>query len=222
MPPPWTRGNGATAGCWRTTCWTPEAGKRAPTSPEGTPPGFPVNDVLGLTLARALVAAGRYREADALLSRLEVLPYEGAGDGRLYYRQAKLMLAVEAIGASRWAEATRLIAAARLWPERLGAGKPYDDYTDERLEDWLLADVLDRRGKRGEARALWTRLAADRRTNGSAGDILPLWALQRLGRGAEAAPSLAQWPAARTAAGPDGAVLSAWAATRPLPPSGVR
>ena len=34
-----------------------------------------------------------------------------------------------------------LIAKARLWPERLGAGKPYPADVDERLEDVLAAWV---------------------------------------------------------------------------------
>ncbi len=163
---------------------------------------FPENYIVGLTLARALLAARAYHEADRLLARLEVLPYEGASDGRGYYREAKLMLAVEAMGKRRWSEATRLIAEARLWPERLGAGKPYPEYTDERLEDWLLADLLARRGRKAEARALWERLAADERRNGSASDVLPAWALERLGR--------AETPAAASEAGVDGRVLRAW------------
>jgi len=177
---------------------------------------LPANYILGLTLARSLVAAGGYREADALLAVLDVLPYEGARDGHVLYRQAKLMLAVEAIGARKLDAAAQLIASARQWPERLGAGKPYDADNDERLEDWLLADVLDRGGKRGEAIALWTRLASNRTATGSASDVLPLWSLERLGRSAEAKALLVSWPESRIAAGGDGVVLSAWtAATAP-------
>jgi len=120
---------------------------------------FPASYILGLTLARSLVAAGSYRESDALLAHLEVLPYEGARDGHVVYREAKLMLAADAIRARRWSEARGLIAAAREWPERLGAGKPYAADVDERLEDWLLAMVLGRSGKRAEAQVIETRLA---------------------------------------------------------------
>ncbi len=116
---------------------------------------FPDNYILGLTLATALVANGEYRAADSLLATLEVLPYEGRHDGHVLYRQAKLMLAVQAIGEEQWDSAAALIAAARLWPERLGAGKPYDADIDERLEDLLLADVRYRSGESQEsARAL--------------------------------------------------------------------
>ena len=107
---------------------------------------FPDNYILGLTLATALVANGDYAAADSALATLDVLPYEGRHDGRVLYRQAKLMLAVQAIREERWDSATALIAAARLWPERLGAGKPYDADIDERLEDLLLADVRYRSG----------------------------------------------------------------------------
>ncbi len=107
---------------------------------------FPANYILGLTLATALVAHGEFQAADSLLANLEVLPYEGRHDGHVLYRQAKLMLALQAIEREQWDSATALIEAARLWPERLGAGKPYAADIDERLEDLLLADVRYRSG----------------------------------------------------------------------------
>ena len=110
---------------------------------------FPSNYILGLTLAKAQVADGQFRDADVILSRLEILPYEGAADGRALYRQAKLGLAREAISANRMTAARTLIAAAREWPERLGAGKPYAADLDERLEDSLLTVVNTR--ERGRA-----------------------------------------------------------------------
>lgn len=114
---------------------------------------FPANYILGLTLAKSLLATGTYREADALLAKLEVLPYEGAGEAHVLYRQAKLKLATEAIEAKKWGAARELIAAARVWPERLGAGKPYDADGDERLEDSLLAVVHERSGAKPGAAA---------------------------------------------------------------------
>ena len=69
------------------------------------------------------------------------------------------MLAVNAIAARRWDDATRLIAAAREWPERLGAGKPYAADLDERLEDWLLADVRAKSGLAADVEATRARLA---------------------------------------------------------------
>jgi glyoxylase-like metal-dependent hydrolase (beta-lactamase superfamily II) len=91
------------------------------------------------------VAGGRYAEADQRLARLTILPYEGAGEGRVLYREAKLMLAVDALRNNKVSVALRAIAAAREWPERLGAGKPYPADIDERLEDWLEALARHRR-----------------------------------------------------------------------------
>ena len=121
---------------------------------------IPASYILGLTLVRAELAAGHHADADAILERLEVLPYEGAAEGHSLYREAKLMLAVDAMHANRWDEANRLIAAAREWPERLGAGKPYAELVDERLEDWLVADIRSRTADTDQAAATRMRLAA--------------------------------------------------------------
>ena len=50
------------------------------------------------------------------------------------------------------------MAAAREWPEHLGAGKPYAENVDERLEDWLQAQCLERLGRAAESRAILDRL----------------------------------------------------------------
>jgi Tfp pilus assembly protein PilF len=171
---------------------------------------FPGNDRLGLTLARALVAARRWGEADSALARLDVLPQEGASEAHTLYREAKLMLAVEAMAARRWKDAAALVAAAREWPERLGEGKPYEADVDERLEDWLSASILERSGRRAEAMRIWRRLAADARRTGTASDVLRLWSLERLGRGEEAAAALRERSTSRLTTGVEGRVLDAW------------
>jgi hypothetical protein len=177
---------------------------------------------LGLTLAKVAVATGRNGEADRLLAGLTVLPYEGAGESRILYRQAKLMLAVEAIGAHRWTAAARLIAAARQWPERLGVGKPYPADVDERLEDWLLADLLDRSGKGAAAREVLERLANAGIDTGSPSDVLASWALRRLGRHAESAKRAVAGtddPRLMTAGSAgDGTVLRRWLLSLPRRP----
>ena len=145
---------------------------------------FPGNEILGLTFAKALVAAGRYGEADSALGRLDVLPQEGASEAHALYREAKLMLAVDAMAARRWKDAATLVAAAREWPERLGEGKPYEADVDERLEDWLSASILERSGSREETE-----------------------------RGKQAAAALREWSASRLTTGVEGRVLGAWRRT---------
>jgi hypothetical protein len=173
---------------------------------------FASNDIVRLMFVRTLVAAGEFVEADRELQRLDILPQEGANEVHALYRQTKLVLAVDAISARKWKEAASLVSAAREWPERLGEGKPYDADVDERLEDWLEAAIMDGSGRHGEALQRWSRLAADTRKTATASDVLPLWALERLGRNAEAADSLREWSRDRLTRGADGHVLERWLA----------
>ena len=142
---------------------------------------FPENEILGLTFTRALVAGGRYAEADSALARLDVLPQEGASEAHALYRETKLMLAVDAMGGRRWTDAATLVDAARQWPERLGEGKPYEADVDERLEDWLSASILERSGNR-----------------------------ETVTRGEQAMAALREWSTSRPTAGVEGRVLAAW------------
>ena len=89
--------------------------------------------MLGMLYARALILNKKYGEADKLLSKIEVLPNEGATIGRQLYRESKLMLAVENMKSGNCKKALQYIADSKLWPERLGVGKPYDE--DRRPND---------------------------------------------------------------------------------------
>jgi tetratricopeptide (TPR) repeat protein len=118
----------------------------------------PDNYMLGMLHAKSLLLSERYAEASDALGKLNVLPYEGATEGRALYREAELMLAAADARAGKWADAAKRVAAAREWPEHLGAGKPYAENVDERLEDRLQAKCLERLGRVAESRALLDRL----------------------------------------------------------------
>jgi len=77
------------------------------------------------------------KDVDLLLIKINIIPFEGATDGRELYREAKLMQAVEQINQQKYTKALALISDAKKWPENLGVGKPYDEDIDTRLEDWL-------------------------------------------------------------------------------------
>ena len=177
----------------------------------------PGNYILGMLHARTLLRTARYADADALLRRLEVLPFEGATEGRTLYREAQLMLAADALRASRLDAFLDRVKAAREWPEQLGAGKPYPENVDERLEDWLEATGLERSGRRPEAGAILARLAADRRPG--FGLLLVALARKRLGHAADAERALSEW-----AAGTKDPALVGWGralvAGAPVPLSG--
>ncbi len=135
---------------------------------------FPRSYILGLSHARMLLAAGRHGEASALLDTLVILPYEGAAEGHALYREAKLLMAVDAIRDRRWDQAAALITSARAWPERLGAGRPYDADVDERLENALAAELEARRAG-GSAPAQHARLRALAADGGMDARVVAYW-----------------------------------------------
>jgi Tfp pilus assembly protein PilF len=150
----------------------------------------PANYIIGMLHARTLMRAHRYQDALDLLSGLEVLPYEGATEGRSLYREANLMLALQALSDAQYDAAERFVAAARHWPEHLGAGKPYPEDTDERLEDWLQAAVLDARGAPDGARTALSRIIQFKGQGSGVGTLITALALTRLERGSEATARL--------------------------------
>ncbi|MFT3949637.1 MAG: DUF5107 domain-containing protein [Agriterribacter sp.] len=98
----------------------------------------PDNLIMGMLYARMLLLNKKYAETDRLLTGLQIIPFEGATEGRLLYREAKLMQAVAALQQKKYSVAKKFIAQGKLWPENLGVGKPYEDNIDTRLEDWML------------------------------------------------------------------------------------
>ena len=133
---------------------------------------FPENYIIGMLHARTLLLNARVADAAAVLDRLNVLPFEGSTDGRTLYREAQLLLGAEAFRTGNVDGAARRVASAREWPEHLGAGKPYPEDVDERVEDWMSAQCLERAGKGAEARVLLERLAAAPKTRGAVGGLL--------------------------------------------------
>jgi len=123
---------------------------------------FPENFALGMEYARALIDTNQYQAALDDLDRLEVLPYEGASEGRVLYEKAHLLLAGENIRNKKYEEALAHIAKSRQWPEHLGVGKPYNP--DERLQDvmerYCRDKLSDRTGPAINSREL-TKLRAD-------------------------------------------------------------
>jgi tetratricopeptide (TPR) repeat protein len=168
---------------------------------------FPANYILGMLHAKALLANGRYRESAGVLSRLQVLPYEGSVEGRRLYRETQLMLAVEAFRKGDAGGALRSIDAARLWPENLGAGKPYPENVDERLEDFLAAQTLARRGRSTDSAALLQRILDYGGRERGAGTLVHALALRQVGRESDGRQLVADWSARDPAS-----ALAAWAA----------
>lgn len=97
----------------------------------------PDNYIMGMLYAKTLLLNKKYATADSLLTKLKILPFEGATVGRQLYHEAKLMQAIAEMKNKQYKKALQFIADAKLWPENLGVGKPYDEDIDERLEEWM-------------------------------------------------------------------------------------
>lgn len=105
------------------------------------------NYVMGMLYAKALLLNKKYKETDVLLTGLQILPFEGATIGRQLYHEAKLMQAVAAYNKKQYKKVLPLVSEAKLWPQNLGVGKPYDSEIDERLENWLDYKTYSAMGK---------------------------------------------------------------------------
>ena len=147
-----------------------------------------------MLLAKAQVLNGQYKAATDLLKKTTILPYEGATDGRQLYREAWLMQAVDQLNSRRYTAALGSIDKAKQWPENLGAGKPYDDMLDLRLEHYLEALAYERNKQEEKAREKLTAITnADPRSGYQATDLITALAYRKMGQVAEGEKLLKEW-----------------------------
>jgi tetratricopeptide (TPR) repeat protein len=107
-------------------------------------------------LARSYVLNREYVAGLKILDTLTVLPFEGARYTREVYRQACVLAAADEMKAGSYAKAAKLLEKARQWPERLGAGKPYD--VDNRLEDYLEGVCSKKSGNSVRAKQIFDQI----------------------------------------------------------------
>lgn len=93
------------------------------------------NFSLGLQYAKTLELNNNYDACISLLKSIQVLPGEGATEGRTIWRKVNLEMAQEWIKSEKYRKALTNIDQARLWPVNLGVGKPYQ--VNEQHEDSL-------------------------------------------------------------------------------------
>ena len=154
---------------------------------------FPQSYIMQFLLARTLLVSDRPAEALGILDTLAILPFEGARYGRDAYRQACIGSALRALGARDTSGALGLIEHARLWPERLGAGEPYN--ADTRPEDYMQARIWRARGDTSRAGAMLRKIIDDsgsRRGPANAQDLIGACALRDLGKQALAEKYLSE------------------------------
>jgi tetratricopeptide (TPR) repeat protein len=168
----------------------------------------PEKPALVMDYAKALLHNGKPEACLKLLERSRVLPYEGAWEGRDLYRQAHLFSAAMSLKNKQYGAAAASAERAKLWPEHLGVGKPFD--VDERVENFIRATAVEKSGDREEAKRLYASVCTDTEKFRSSWDSVHLFgamALRKTGKEEEALRLLADWRTARGEADP----LFAWA-----------
>jgi len=168
------------------------------------------NYIMGMLYAKALLLNKRCAECSQLLSKIDILPFEGATVGRELYREAKLMQAIEKMGRKNYTSALTLINDAKKWPLNLGVGKPYQDNLDERLEDWMDYLCYQQTGKKDEAQASLQKIIQfNPKVENTVSNFLPAnhlvtaWAIEKLDGRAAAV----KWIDAQAEQYPDNKIL---------------
>jgi tetratricopeptide (TPR) repeat protein len=158
----------------------------------------PGHFIMGPFHAKNLLLNKKYKEADVLLTKINILPSEGATEGHELYREAKLMQAAQMMHKKNYKAAGKFIAESRLWPENLGVGKPYSEDIDMRLEDWMDYVCLIQLKKTKEADEMLNRIIQfePQMIDNTVMNFLPAnalataWAFEQLNRKDEAIPWL--------------------------------
>ena len=155
---------------------------------------FPSDFRINMLLAKTLLLTKQYKAATDLLDKTTILPYEGATDGRQLYREAWLMQAVAHLKGKNPKAALASVNKAKLWPENLGAGKPYDDNIDLRVENYLEALVYEKTKQPAKAQQKYTEIIAARQSRRhQATDLITALAYKKLNRADEGESLLKSW-----------------------------
>ncbi|UOE51864.1 DUF5107 domain-containing protein [Mucilaginibacter sp. SMC90] len=147
----------------------------------------PDNYIIGMLYAKTLLLNKRYSECGKLLSRIDILPFEGATIGRELYRETELMQAVQKLDAKNYNAALTYITEAKKWPANLGVGKPYAENIDERLEDWMTYLCYTKMGQTEDAKQYLQKIIAFKpQIDNTVSNFLPAnhlvtaWAIEKI------------------------------------------
>ena len=109
----------------------------------------PENVTIGMLYANTLIDLGEFESCLKFLENFEVLPFEGAQEGRNIYHKVCIKLAVKFFEKRNYKKALKYAQKASLWPKNLGVGKHYD--VDERLHNFLIATLFEKLNNKEQA-----------------------------------------------------------------------
>ena len=150
--------------------------------------------VINFDHAMSLLYNNKYEESVKILEKIRILPHEGAGYGRMAWKNANLFNALKYYSANSLKRATVYTSNAYKWPENLGVGRPFN--VDERAEDFISALILEKSGKKKEASAMFEKVAgynSGKPSNNRSINYLSVLALNRMGKNNEADVYFNNW-----------------------------
>ncbi len=146
----------------------------------------PGNYALGLHFAKALERNNKFQECVQLLQKINVLPNEGATEGRIIWRYANIGAALDFMKEEKYRKAITSINMAKQWPVNLGVGKPY--IVDERPEDFIALQCFKKLKETGSVQLMQNKIMTYSEKDNSGlniNDFLTAWILKETGKQAE-------------------------------------
>ncbi len=117
---------------------------------------YPEKAVIGMLYAKTLIKLKEYKSCLNFLERFDVLPYEGATEGRNIYHEVCIRLSLSAMDKKSYSNAIKYATKAKVWPKKLGVGKPYD--VDERVDNYLIAYAYEKQGNKELASDFYNKI----------------------------------------------------------------
>ena len=147
---------------------------------------------ISMLLAKTLLLTKHYKECSDLLAKINILPNEGATDGRRIYYEAWMMQAIDQLKRGKYRDASISIGKARLWPQQLGVGKPYDSDIDSRPDNYVEGLINEKSIGKASAEKNWKSVIAFDAGTGPH-TLLTALAYKKLDRADEGLRILNEW-----------------------------
>ena len=123
----------------------------------------PEKAIIGLFYAKTLLKLKAYKTCFNFLENFEVLPFEGATEGRTIYHEACIRLSLKELTNKNYSKAIHYAQKAKIWPKNLGVGKHYD--VDDRLDNYLIALAFEKLGKKEESDSYYNKIIEHKTPN---------------------------------------------------------
>ena len=148
---------------------------------------------ISIPYAKALYNSGKYSQCLSVLKNTTALPNEGMRFARTIYNHAHIMLAIKNIQQNKFSDALMHLEKAKLWPENLGSGKPYqpDEILTDYLE-WYISEKTNNNNIAGLKEKTDSQLKI-KRSNNNPNNVIVALVLLKEGKQKEAIEFINEW-----------------------------